>query len=79
MLKMTEEDKLKHLFYSFWIFAIALLFFSELNAFLLTFAIGVVKEIWDEYFGSGFCYFDMAANCVGIFTAFFLCHFIFRV
>jgi hypothetical protein len=75
---MTEEDKLKHLHYSFWISVVALLFVSELNAFSLSFAIGILKEIWDKYYGSGFCYFDIAANCIGISIAFFLYHFIFQ-
>jgi hypothetical protein len=76
---MTEKDKLKHFWYSFFIAVGALLLVSEPKAFLLTFMVGVAKEIWDKYYGSGFCYYDIAANCLGIMMAFSVYYFIFKI
>lgn len=73
--KLKEEDKRKHLIWSFWIAVLSLVFFGYLISFSIAFLIGVVKEIWDHYYGSGFCFYDMTANCVGIFMAFFLNYF----
>jgi len=63
--RLQEEDKVKHMVWSFWLTAAALLTCSPLAAFALVFLLGLVKEFWDEYFGSGFCFFDMAGNVVG--------------
>jgi hypothetical protein len=70
--KFREEDKIKHLRWSFWITAVALLFFTDLHSLLIAFAIGVIKEVWDHYYGSGFCLYDISANCLGIFLAFLM-------
>jgi hypothetical protein len=46
---------------------------------LLTFMVGIGKEIWNKYYGSGFCYFDVAANFQGILMAFSVYYFLFRI
>lgn len=67
---ITEQDKQQHFWYSFAILASLLLLFSSvLFAITCTLSIGLAKEIWDEYYGSGFCWFDMAANFTGVAAA----------
>ena len=68
--RFKEEDKIKHITWSFWITVIALLFFTNFYSLLLAFLIGVIKEVWDHYYGSGFCLYDISANCLGISLAF---------
>lgn len=65
-LKLKEEDKVKHIAWSFWITAFAMIFLSAQASVLLAFLIGIAKEVWDHFFGSGFCWFDMLGNVVGI-------------
>lgn len=64
---LRQEDKQKHIWYSFFIFIGCNFLFSVVVAFFLTLSVGVGKEIWDRYYGSGFCWYDMIANMVGIF------------
>ncbi|ARU54998.1 multipass membrane protein [Oleiphilus messinensis] len=64
--KLFEEDKQKHFWYSFWIVVLMLPFTSLFGAVLTSFFVGVGKEIWDHFYGSGFCWYDMLANAVGI-------------
>ena len=63
--KMREEDKRKHIVWSFWLLLIALCFLPKVEAFTFVFLIGLAKECWDHIFGSGFCLFDMLGNLVG--------------
>lgn len=64
--RFKEEDKIKHLIWSFWITLFALLFLTEVNSLLFAFSVGLTKEVWDHYYGSGFCLYDITANCFGI-------------
>lgn len=64
--KMREEDKRKHVAWSFWLTLLALLFMPRLEAFVLVFLVGFVKECWDQLYGSGFCMFDITGNLIGI-------------
>ena len=73
-LKFREEDKLKHIVWSFWLTLTALLLWSAPLAFLVVFILGLVKECWDFRFGSGFCLFDMVGNFLGS-TAGLMCGF----
>lgn len=68
--KLQEEDKIKHMVWSFWLTVTALVLWSSLTAFLAIFSIGFAKECWDARYGSGFCFFDMAGNMVGIVAGF---------
>jgi len=63
--KMQEEDKIKHMVWSFWLTTAALLAWSPEVSFVSVFLLGLAKECWDKYFGSGFCLFDMAGNFLG--------------
>lgn len=64
-LKLREEDKVKHMVWSFWLMLGALLLWSAPLAFGVVFILGLAKECWDFRFGSGFCIFDMAGNLIG--------------
>jgi len=64
--EMGQMDKLLHIQYSAAILLCLSLFFPLTVALVLTFLIGLGKEIWDRYYGSGFCFYDMAANLIGI-------------
>jgi hypothetical protein len=63
--KLREEDKIKHIYWSFFMLLFALLFVSMPQAMGVVMLLGLVKEIWDEYYGSGFCLFDMTGNLMG--------------
>jgi len=67
--KLQEEDKRKHMVWSFWLTVLALCFLSGVEAFVVVFLIGLGKECWDRYYGSGFCLFDMIGNLLGSFVA----------
>ena len=64
--KLKEEDKILHIKYSAGILLVLSLFLAILPALFLTFLIGLGKECWDHFYGSGFCLYDMLANIVGI-------------
>lgn len=65
-IKMGQQDKLLHINYSAAIMFLSALLLPMTYAFLLTALVGLGKEIWDHYYGSGFCVYDMAANFIGI-------------
>ena len=64
--KLHEEDKRKHVAWSFWLLLLAGSFLSPWQAFVLVFLIGLGKECWDRFYGSGFCFYDMIGNMLGI-------------
>lgn len=64
-----EEDKRQHFGYSFVLLLLAALWLNLWSAASLVLLIGLVKEVWDHYWGSGFCWIDMAANVLGILVA----------
>lgn len=68
--KIKEEDKIKHIVWSFWLTAGALVFLSAPVSLILVFLIGFIKEIWDHYYGSGFCFYDLFGNMIGSLAAF---------
>lgn len=63
--KMAEEDKRKHMAWSFWLTLLALLLWPPTVAFAAVFLLGFIKECWDFFFGSGFCLFDITGNLIG--------------
>lgn len=63
--KLREEDKVKHIVWSFWLTLAALLLWQPLTAFAAVFFLGLAKECWDAQYGSGFCLFDMVGNFLG--------------
>lgn len=64
--KLKEEDKGKHMTWSFVLTLTALSVMPALSAVVIVLLIGLAKECWDFRFGSGFCMFDMAGNLIGI-------------
>lgn len=64
-----EEDKRQHFGYSFVLLLLAALWLNLWSAVSLVLLIGLVKEVWDHFWGSGFCWIDMAANVLGILVA----------
>lgn len=63
--KLREEDKIKHMIWSFWLMVAALILWPAPLAFVAVFLLGLVKECWDYRYGSGFCLFDMMGNFIG--------------
>lgn len=69
-----RQDKLLHFIYSFGIFGAASFFsLPPLISAGITFLVGLGKEVWDHYYGSGFCQYDLLANALGIAAALALC------
>lgn len=64
-VKLREEDKVKHMVWSFWLTLAALILWPAPLAFAAVFLLGLVKECWDYRYGSGFCLFDMMGNFLG--------------
>ena len=64
--RLREEDKRKHIFWSFLLMLSAALAWPPAVAVALVFALGLVKEGWDYRWGSGFCWWDILANTLGI-------------
>jgi hypothetical protein len=63
--KLREEDKVKHIMWSFWLTLAALMVWPALLAFALVLLLGLAKECWDYRYGSGFCLFDITGNLLG--------------
>lgn len=70
--KLREQDKIKHMTWSFWLTLSTLLLLSAPMAFVAVFFLGLVKECWDHFYGSGFCMFDMTGNLIGSIAALIL-------
>jgi hypothetical protein len=64
-VKLREEDKVKHMTWSFWLTLAALWVWPASVAFGAVFLLGLAKECWDFRYGSGFCMFDMVGNLIG--------------
>jgi hypothetical protein len=64
-VKLREEDKVKHMVWSFLLTLTGLLVWSVPVTFAGVFLLGLVKECWDFRYGSGFCFFDMMGNLIG--------------
>jgi hypothetical protein len=64
--RALERDKQQHLALSY---ALVVLFFFITSSLPVaaggTLALGLGKEAWDKYYGSGFCWYDMLANAAG--------------
>jgi hypothetical protein len=66
-----KDDKLLHFSFSLNLMFIIHLFFELSIALFITLLIGLLKEIYDEYYGSGFDFKDILANLIGIIMGFF--------
>ena len=67
-----REDKYLHLLWSFWITVFARTLWPESWVFLFVMTIGLLKEVWDAKFGSGFSFLDLVANLFGCLLALYL-------
>jgi len=76
--KLLEEDKIKHIAWSFCLTLMALVLLSPVLALGAVFLLGLAKEWWDKYYGSGFCFYDMTGNLIGILAG-LLCDFLLRL
>ena len=76
--KLREEDKIKHIAWSFCLTLMALVLLSPVLALGAVFLLGLAKEWWDKYYGSGFCFYDMTGNLIGILAG-LLCDFLLRL
>jgi VanZ family protein len=75
IFRLTQTDKYQHILVSFVIMLTCFIFLSITLSLVLTLIVGIAKEVWDKYFGSGFCWYDMLANCIGIALASILYNF----
>lgn len=63
---IQEKDKQQHILVCLLlVFMFSYLLQTGLVVFLVL-LIGLGKEIWDKYYGTGFCWYDMLANVIGI-------------
>ena len=62
----SERDKQQHFWLSLAIVSLALLIVGFGPAVLISASAGLAKEIWDHYYGSGFCRYDLLADALGI-------------
>jgi hypothetical protein len=77
-VKLREEDKIKHMVWSFWLTLGALIVLSPALAFGAVFLLGLAKEWWDKYYGSGFCFYDITGNLIGSLAG-LLCAYVLRL
>ena len=64
--KLRETDKRKHFWVCFCLQFVFLPWLSLWGSMGLALFIGTLKECWDQRYGSGFCWYDMLANILGI-------------
>lgn len=67
--RWAEPDKQLHVRWSFWLTLAAHLFWPLHWAVLMVVLIGLAKEGWDHYYGSGLCFADLLSNFIGIIAA----------
>ncbi len=64
--RMQQEDKAQHIICAFLVVVLLLPVLSLANAVGVVFLAGLVKEAWDGSMGTGFCWYDIAANAIGV-------------
>ena len=64
--RMQQEDKTQHIICAFLVVVLLIPAMSLAMASALVFAAGLVKEGWDASMGTGFCWYDIAANGIGV-------------
>lgn len=67
--KLNEEDKQQHMTWSFWLTHGACILWPAPWALAAVALAGLGKEIWDARYGSGFCWYDMLGNVLGMAAA----------
>ena len=73
---LIQKDKQKHFVICIMLSLGTLPFFSLIISMIIVMSIGLVKEVWDHYYGCGFCWFDMQANLLGALVGISLYYFI---
>jgi len=69
LLFIKQQDKQQHYAVCLLLTLVSLPYLGLIASTLLTFTVGLTKEIWDEYYGTGFCWYDMLANFMGWLSA----------
>ena len=64
-----QQDKILHFLVSFSLVIFLNLLLGLIPSIIISFIIGLLKEIYDKYFGSGFCWKDLLADFIGILIA----------
>lgn len=67
--RLSGEDKLEHMRWSFGLTMLASLIWPLYWAVVAVFMLGIAKECWDHRFGSGFCLWDILSNVIGMIPA----------
>ena len=61
-----ERDKQQHLKVCLGLGLFFLPVIGLLSSIILIAFIGLIKEVYDHYCGSGFCWYDIQANMIGL-------------
>jgi hypothetical protein len=68
-----ERDKQQHFVVCFVLTAGLLMVPATIGSIIaIVTAIGLAKELWDRRYGTGFCWYDMLANGLGMATGLIL-------
>ena len=67
-----QRDKQQHFWLSLLIVLAVLPWSGLALAIAISAAAGLAKEVWDHYYGTGFCCYDLLADAVGIGVATFV-------
>lgn len=67
--RWQEPDKHQHFWASALLTLAALWLYPPAIAYSAVWLVGLAKEVWDHFYGSGFCRIDMLANGLGIASA----------
>ena len=70
--RMQQEDKAQHITCAFMVVVMLQPLMPVFWACVAVFAMGLVKEAWDGSMGTGFCWYDIAANAIGVLFALLL-------
>jgi hypothetical protein len=65
-IKLSAADKHLHLVCSAALFLALNTLMATSDALYVTAIIGVIKEMYDHFFGSGLCLYDLLANAIGM-------------
>ena len=64
-----QRDKQKHFKVCLGLGLVSLPVMGLLNSIILISLIGLTKEAFDHFYGSGFCWYDLQANMAGLFLS----------
>ena len=64
-LRMVEEDKAQHIIIAYMTVLGMQFLVPTGEAILIVLLFGLLKEFWDLWMGTGFCWYDVLANTLG--------------